>query len=56
MNPPQQYAGDFSTGPRDTHLELVAEPDDTVLAHSLALYRHRLAQDSAPRCAFESSI
>jgi len=56
MNPPQQFVGEACSGLRDTSLEQVAVPGDSVLARSLALYHARLAEARPLRCAFESSL
>jgi hypothetical protein len=56
MNPPQQFVGEARSGLRDTPLEQVTVPVDSVLARSLALYRARLADARLVRCAFESSL
>ncbi len=41
---------------RDLSLERLAELGDSVLAHSIALYRQRLKETSAPLSSFNSSI
>lgn len=41
---------------RDFSLERLAELDDSVLAHSIALYRERLKGTGAPLSSFQSSI
>jgi len=56
MNPPQQFVGEACSGLRDTSLDQVAVPGDSVLDRSLALYRARLAEASSLCCAFESSL
>jgi hypothetical protein len=56
MNPPQQFVGEACSGLRDTSLEQVAVPEDSVLARSLALYCARLAEARPLHCAFESSL
>ncbi len=56
MNPPQQFVGEACSGLRDTSLEQVTVPGDSVLARSLALYRARLVEARPLRCAFESSL
>jgi FXSXX-COOH protein len=41
---------------RDVPLERLAELGDSVLAHSIALYRQRLKETGAPLLGFNSSI
>lgn len=41
---------------RDLSLERLAELGDSVLAHSIALYRQRLKETGAPLSAFQSKI
>jgi hypothetical protein len=56
MNPPQLFVGEACSGLRDTSLEKVAVPGDSVLARSLALYRARLDETRPLHCSFESSL
>jgi len=56
MNSPQQFDGDAGSDPWEVSPEQVERLGDSALAHSLALYRRRLAEDHPPNCAFESSI
>jgi FXSXX-COOH protein len=41
---------------RDLSLEQLAELDDSVLAHSIALYRQRLLETGVPLSSFSSRI
>ncbi len=41
---------------RDLPLERLTELDDSVLAHSIALYRQRLKEAGLPLSAFQSKI
>lgn len=41
---------------RDLSLERLAELGDSVLAHSIALYRQRLKETGVPLSSFNSSI
>jgi hypothetical protein len=42
--------------PRDISLAQAAKLGDSVLAHSLALFRKRLGENYPVQCAFDSSI
>lgn len=41
---------------RELSLEQLAQLGDSVLAHSIALYRQRLSETGLPLCSFNSSI
>lgn len=56
MNSPQQLAGAAVPDLQDVSVEQIAKLGDSVLAHSLALYRDRRAESGTLRCAFSSSI
>jgi hypothetical protein len=56
MNSPQQLADAAIPDLGDISLTQVAELGDSVLAHSLALYRNRLAENDTWQCGFDSSI
>lgn len=56
MNSPQQLVSTTIPDLRDMSLEQVARLDDSVLAHSLDLYRRRLDDNCGLGCAFSSSI
>jgi|HubBroStandDraft_3_1064219.scaffolds.fasta_scaffold490551_2 hypothetical protein len=56
MNSPQQLADAAIPDLRDISLAQVANLGDSALAHSLALYRKRLAENDTLQCGFDSSI
>ena len=57
MNLPQQQAPDsVIPGLREISVEQLAELGDSVLAHSLSLYRERLRENAELLKAFNSNI
>jgi len=56
MRPQKQELNSVIPDLRDLSLERLAELDDSVLAHSIALYRQRLLDPGVRLNAFSSSI
>ena len=56
MNPQQQDLISVIPDLRELPLERLAELGDSVLAHSVALYRQRIKEVGVPLSSFNSSI
>jgi FXSXX-COOH protein len=56
MGPQQQDLNSVIPDLRDLSLERLADLGDSVLAHSIALYRQRLTETGVPLSSFSSRI